>query len=81
VQVDGAGALTGECPATDITDHALATAPLADYAVAGRDEWTGVAGIVGVAVTLVFAFVLFRVLARSRATATDTTPPPRGSGL
>jgi hypothetical protein len=43
-------------------DHALADSPLADYAVAGVEDErmsTGLAGIIGVAITLVVAGGLF----------------------
>jgi cobalt/nickel transport protein len=44
--------------------HDMAGSPLADYAVAGRDGTTGIAGIVGVLVTALVAGLLFRVLRR-----------------
>jgi cobalt/nickel transport protein len=43
-------------------DHPLAGGPLADYAVGGDDRFTGVAGIVGVLVTLLLAGGLFWLL-------------------
>lgn len=43
-------------------DHPLGGGPLADYAVAGDDRFTGLAGILGVVLTLVVAGGLFRVL-------------------
>ncbi|MEU4442993.1 PDGLE domain-containing protein [Actinosynnema sp. NPDC050801] len=43
-------------------DHPLAGWPLADYAVAGDDRFTGLAGILGVVLTLAVAGGLFRLL-------------------
>ena len=57
--------LDGTCIAQNAIAHQLAGSPLADYAVAGRDGTTGLAGIVGVLVTAVVAGLLFRVLRRS----------------
>ena len=45
--------------------HQLASSPLADYTVAGRDGTTGLAGIIGVLVTAALAGLLFRLLGRS----------------
>ena len=45
--------------------HALAGSPLADYAVAGREGTTGLAGVLGVLVTAAVAGLLFRLLGRS----------------
>ena len=59
-----------------VTDHAMADSPVADYAVSGVDEGslsTGLAGIVGVAVTFAVGFGLFTVLKLSRR---DTTASP-----
>jgi cobalt/nickel transport protein len=54
--------LDGTCIAQNATDHQLAGSPLADYAVAGRDGTTGLAGIIGVLVTALVAGLVFRVL-------------------
>lgn len=43
-------------------DHPLAGGPLADYAVAGDDRLTGLAGVVGVVLTLAVAAALFWLL-------------------
>ncbi len=55
-------------------DSAVAGSPLSDYAVAGVDDArlsVGLAGVVGVLVTAVLAFALFRWLGRrSREEAT-----------
>jgi cobalt/nickel transport protein len=71
---DTSESLAGDCPAIGATDHALATSPLADYAVAEREGTTGVAGIVGAVATLVFAAGLFMVLARRRKPARSDAP-------
>jgi cobalt/nickel transport protein len=54
--------LVGDCIARGAQDHHLAGSPLADYAVDGDDRFTGVAGVLGVAVTLVVAGGLFWLL-------------------
>ncbi len=54
---------------TDVEDHALADAPLADYGVEGVDNErvsTGLAGLIGVAVTFAVGFGLFAVIKRVR---------------
>lgn len=43
-------------------DHPLAGGPLADYAVGGDDRLTGLAGVIGVVVTLLVAGGLFWLL-------------------
>ena len=54
--------------------HGMAGSPLADYAVAGRDGTTGLAGIIGVLLTALVAGLLFRVLGRSGGRAQGTHP-------
>jgi cobalt/nickel transport system permease protein len=57
-----------------ITDHAMADSPLADYTVRGVDNSslsTGIAGVVGVAVTFALGFGLFAVLRKTRRNATE----------
>ncbi|MGX7829299.1 PDGLE domain-containing protein [Actinokineospora sp. 24-640] len=58
------GTLVGDCIAQDARDHDLADGPLADYAVAGAEGTTGVAGVIGVVLTLAVAGGLFWVLRR-----------------
>ncbi|WP_199433306.1 PDGLE domain-containing protein [Qaidamihabitans albus] len=58
------GELRGSCAGQHARDHALADSPLADYAVAGNDSLTGVAGVLGVLATLAVAGGLFRLLRR-----------------
>jgi cobalt/nickel transport protein len=70
-EVDGQEQLDGTCIAQNARDSATAGSPLADYAVAGGEGTTGLAGILGVAVSLALAGGLFWVLRRRR---------PQGAG-
>ncbi|NMO04981.1 hypothetical protein HH308_27545 [Gordonia sp. TBRC 11910] len=70
VKVDGVEQLHGSCIAQHVTDHAMASSPLAGYSVAGLHGATGIAGIVGVFTTLAVAGGLLWLLARkNRASA------------
>ena len=61
----GAGEqLEGTCIAQHAGDHALAGSPLADYTVGGGEATVGLAGVIGVLVTLVLAGGLFWMLRR-----------------
>lgn len=60
--------LTGSCIAQDAEDHSMAGSPLADYAVAGGENTGGIAGVIGVVVTLAVAGGAFWLIARSRKT-------------
>lgn len=66
--VDNAGAeeLTGSCIAQHAQDHAMAGSPLADYTIAGDEATSGLAGVIGVAVTLLVAGAAFWLIARTR---------------
>jgi cobalt/nickel transport protein len=66
VDTDGGEELTGDCIAQHATDHALANSPLADYAIGGHEATGGVAGVIGVAVTVMIAGALFWLIARAR---------------
>lgn len=67
VVVDGAEQLRGNCIAQHAGDHAMSSSPLADYSVAGLGaDSGGVAGVIGVVVTLLVAGGLFWLLARGR---------------
>ncbi|MEU7525552.1 PDGLE domain-containing protein [Saccharothrix sp. NPDC042600] len=50
-------------------DHPLAEGPFADYALGGDDRFTGLAGVVGVVLTLVVAGGLFWLLRKRSPTA------------
>lgn len=63
---DGAKVLTGQCIAQDAREHALADLPLADYPVRGLADSGGVAGVIGVVLTLAIAGGLFWVLGRAK---------------
>ncbi|HVK21734.1 MAG TPA: PDGLE domain-containing protein [Actinokineospora sp.] len=60
--------LTGSCIAKNAEDHRLAEGPLADYTVGGSDGSTGLAGVLGVGITLVVAGGLFWVLRKRSVT-------------
>ena len=64
--------LQGDCIAQHADDHVLAGSPLADYTVRGRDETSGLAGIVGVVVTVVVAGGACWLIARSRVKPKST---------
>ncbi|MDQ3402421.1 MAG: PDGLE domain-containing protein [Actinomycetota bacterium] len=67
VETDAGEQLNGDCIAQSATEHELGTGPFADYAVGGDSALSGVAGVVGVVVTLVVAGGLFWVLRRRPA--------------
>ena len=58
--------LTGSCIAQNAEDHSMAGSPLADYSIAGGENTGGVAGVIGVMVTVVIAGGAFWLIARSR---------------
>lgn len=67
------------------TDHAMADSPLADYSARGVDNPRlsgGLAGVIGVALTLAMGGVLFFVLARRRGGSGGGDPvhPGRSGG-
>ena len=62
----------------DVETHALAGGPLADYGVEGVDNArvsTGLAGLIGVAVTFAVGFGVFAVIKRVRVEP-DPRPEP-----
>lgn len=70
-EVDGQEKLDGTCIAQNAQGSATAGSPLADYAVGGGEGTTGLAGIIGVVVTLVVAGGLFWVLRRRTSPGKD----------
>ncbi|WP_433284348.1 PDGLE domain-containing protein [Pseudonocardia sp. CA-142604] len=62
VETDAGEHLDGTCIAQNAGEHAFAASPLADYAVGGSDGTVGLAGVIGVLVTVVVAGALFQVL-------------------
>lgn len=65
VEQDGAEVLTGQCIAQTARDHPMADSPLADYSVRGIADSGGIAGVIGVMVTLMLGFGLFRLIGRA----------------
>ncbi len=78
IEVNGTEELTGSCIAQHAGDHAMATSPLADYAIVGKDGTGGLAGVIGVIVTLAVAGGVFWLIARRRSDTVD--PIPRHPG-
>ena len=64
VETDAGEQLEGTCIAQHAGDHAMAGSPLADYSVGGGEGTVGLAGVIGVIVTLVVAGGLFWLLRR-----------------
>lgn len=75
VVLDGAEELSGNCIAQHATDHALAASPLADYSVGGIGYSNGIAGVIGVLVTLAVAVGLFVLIGRRRSGPPTTHVP------
>jgi cobalt/nickel transport protein len=64
VHTDAGEQLEGTCIAQHAGDHTLSAGPLADYTVGGGEGTVGLAGVIGVIVTLVLASGLFWLLRR-----------------
>jgi len=58
--------LDGHCMAQHASEHTLSASPLADYAIGGRDGTGGIAGLIGVLVTVAVAGSAFWLIARSK---------------
>ena len=72
-ELDEAGEpVGGTCIAQNAGEHATAGSPLADYTVGGSEGTTGIAGVIGVLVTLIVAGGLFWLLRRRGSR--DETP-------
>ena len=70
VDVNGAEELVGDCIAQHAQQHSMVGSPLADYAIAGGHGTVGLAGIIGVVVTLAVAGGIFWLIARTRPKST-----------
>ncbi|GLZ39504.1 PDGLE domain-containing protein [Actinokineospora sp. NBRC 105648] len=68
VTSDQGESLQGTCIAQNAKAHPLAGSPLADYAVDGNESTTGLAGVIGVVVTVTLAGGLFWLLRRRPTT-------------
>ncbi|HEY9263057.1 MAG TPA: PDGLE domain-containing protein [Mycobacterium sp.] len=77
VETGGGEQLTGECIAQHADEHRLADSPLADYALSGRDGSGGLAGVIGVLVTVMVAGGGFWLIARSRKDSEPVEPSGR----
>ena len=80
VETVGGEQLTGDCIAQNADEHHLADSPLADYALGGREGSGGLAGVIGVLITVMVAGGGFWLIARTRprdADQTDAAEPGR----
>ncbi|WP_409364942.1 PDGLE domain-containing protein [Catellatospora methionotrophica] len=74
--VDADGAITGgSCIAQRAADHELGGSFLADYGIKGIDNATGLAGLIGVALTFAIGLAIFWTVRRRRAAAAPEQVP------
>ncbi|GAY10676.1 PDGLE domain-containing protein [Pseudonocardia sp. N23] len=71
--------LDGACIAQNATEHPAATGPLADYSIGGAEHSVGLAGIIGVIVTVLAAGGLFWLLRGRRGPAAGDGPGDDGA--
>ncbi|GAA1381889.1 energy-coupling factor ABC transporter permease [Catellatospora chokoriensis] len=71
--VDADGAITGgSCIAQRAADHELGGSFLADYGIKGIDDATGLAGLIGVALTFAVGLAIFWSVRRRRHAAAES---------
>jgi cobalt/nickel transport protein len=70
VDNNGVEVLAGDCIAQHAQEHTMANSPLADYAIEGGEGTRGLAGVIGVVVTLAVAGTAFWLIARTRPKST-----------
>ncbi|MEV0453886.1 PDGLE domain-containing protein [Catellatospora methionotrophica] len=63
----------GSCIAQSAADHELGGSLLADYGIKGIDNATGLAGLIGVALTFAVGLAIFWAIRRRRASAAQST--------
>lgn len=72
VEVNGTEELQGNCIAQHAGSHAMADSPLADYSIGGKDGTGGLAGIIGVLVTVAVAGGAFWLIASTGSRSEPT---------
>lgn len=72
--------LAGDCIAQAAGEHHLADSPLAGYALGGRESTGGLAGVIGVLVTVVVAGGTFWLIARASTRSSETAAAVESGG-
>jgi hypothetical protein len=73
--VDADGVITGgSCIAQRAQDHEIGGTLLADYGIKGLDDATGLAGLIGVALTFAAGLAIFWAARRRRTAAAGSAP-------